>query len=173
MADEKRVELTSCVIILETQIIRKKRNASSPSTFATTQVFSFQDSFPSRILGSSIKRLLVVSQPGPRPIISFRLSRLSAARPNVISTRHLRWPWIDETWGGERGSLEGGKAFQLIRVRVRTRANNSSKGGRILVGNIGEGLAKRVRAIRNNGQGCRHGGVEASGQRRCNFVNRE
>lgn len=66
------------------------------------------------------------------------------------------------------GSLEGGKAFRLIRVGVRTRANNASKGGYSRGGYLGR--EKLVRAIRNNGtQGCRwrmetHGG--------CNFVNR-
>lgn len=71
---------------------------------------------------------------------------------------------------GTGARSRGGKAFQLIRVRVRTRANNSSKGGYILVGNIG---GSAVRAIRNNGQGCRHGGVGARTKTlgRCNFVN--
>lgn len=69
------------------------------------------------------------------------------------------------------GSLEGGKAFQLIRVRVRTRANNSSKGGCILVGNIGEG--GNWRATRNNGVSSMEEGRRTKTLGRCNFVNRE
>lgn len=127
--------------------------------------FSFQAVFPL----SNTRKLGKKSRGFPTRPSTHNLVGLPFIRPNVVSG--------DSSMTLNRGDgtgarSRGGKAFQLIRVRVRTRANNSSKGGYILVGNIG---GSAVRAIRNNGQGCRHGGVEARTKTlgRCNFVNRE
>lgn len=144
---------------------KTKRFLSYRSTFAATLFFSFQTVFPL----SNTRKLGKKSRGFPTRPSTHNLVGLPFIRPNVVSgDSSMTLNGGDGTGARSRG----GKAFQLIRVRVRTRANNSSKGGYILVGNIG---GSAVRAIRNNGQGCRHGGVEARTKTlgRCNFVNRE